>query len=68
MTDFRGMSERARHFICDRPWTWATPSPEDKQITDQLSAAGTLLGIVLDHIIIGDGQYASLRELGHLGR
>lgn len=46
-----------------------TPSHEDRQITDQLSAAGTLLGIpVLDHIIIGDGQYTSLRELGHLGR
>lgn len=46
-----------------------TPSPDDRQITDQLSAAGTLIGIpVLDHIIIGDGQYTSLRELGQLGR
>ena len=46
-----------------------TPSQDDKQITDQLSAAGTLIGIpVLDHIVIGDGQYTSLRELGHLSR
>ena len=46
-----------------------TPSQDDKQVTDQLSAAGTLVGIpVLDHIIIGDGQYTSLRELGQLGR
>ena len=46
-----------------------TPSHDDKQITDQLSAAGTLVGIpVLDHIIIGDGQYTSLRELGQLSR
>lgn len=44
-----------------------TPSHDDKQITEQLSAAGTLVGIpVLDHIIIGDGQYTSLRELRHL--
>lgn len=42
-----------------------TPSEEDKQITNQLSAAGGLVGIpVLDHIVIGDGQYTSLRELG----
>ena len=46
-----------------------TPSQDDKQVTDQLSAAGTLVGIpVLDHIIIGDGQYTSLRELGQLSR
>lgn len=46
-----------------------TPSHDDRQITDQLSAAGTLIGIpVLDHIVIGDGQYTSLRELGHLTR
>ena len=46
-----------------------TPSHDDRQITDQLSAAGTLVGIpVLDHIIIGDGQYTSLRELGQLSR
>jgi DNA repair protein RadC len=45
------------------------PSADDRQITDQLSAAGTLIGIpVLDHVIIGDGQYTSLRELGKLGR
>ena len=42
-----------------------TPSHDDKQITEQLSAAGTLIGIpVLDHIVIGDGQYTSLREFG----
>src|SRR5436309_6147390 len=46
-----------------------TPSHDDKQVTDQLAAAGTLVGIpVLDHIIMGDGQYTSLRELGQLSR
>ncbi|HEX4841279.1 MAG TPA: DNA repair protein RadC [bacterium] len=45
----------------------ATPSGEDSVITDQLAAAGKLIGIpVLDHIIIGDGLYVSLREKGLL--
>ena len=44
-----------------------TPSPDDLQLTRQLAAAGTLLGIeVLDHIIVGDGRYVSFREIGHL--
>ncbi len=44
-----------------------TPSTDDRQITDRLQAAGTLIGIpVLDHIIIGDGQFSSLGELGYL--
>lgn len=44
-----------------------TPSPDDLQLTRQLTAAGTLLGIdVLDHIIVGDGRYVSFREIGHL--
>jgi DNA repair protein RadC len=45
-----------------------TPSPEDRQVTQQLVAAGTLLGIpVLDHIIIGDARYVSFVEAGLLG-
>ncbi len=40
-----------------------TPSPEDRQITKDLMAAGQLLGIdVHDHVIIGDRRYFSLRE------
>lgn len=42
-----------------------TPSRDDIVITEQLRAAGKLLGIeVLDHIIIGNGtnRYISLRE------
>jgi len=36
------------------------PSPEDRKITEELKAAGRLLGIkVLDHIIIGKGSYYS---------
>lgn len=42
-----------------------TPSPEDVQVTRRLVEAGRLMGIdVLDHVIIGDNCYQSLRELG----
>ncbi|MGF9700844.1 MULTISPECIES: RadC family protein [Paenibacillus] len=42
-----------------------TPSPEDIQITKRLIEAGSIVGIdVLDHIIIGDGTYVSLKEKG----
>ena len=44
-----------------------TPSPEDVQLTQQLGQAGDLLGIdVVDHLILGDGQWVSLREKGLL--
>ncbi|MEW6622593.1 MAG: DNA repair protein RadC [Bacillota bacterium] len=40
------------------------PSKEDIQVTRRLFEAGQLLGIeVLDHIIIGDGCFRSLKEL-----
>ncbi|CRF28951.1 DNA repair protein RadC [Mycobacterium tuberculosis] len=42
-----------------------TPSPEDVQITKRLVQAGDIVGIdVLDHIVIGDQRFASLKELG----
>jgi len=42
-----------------------TPSPEDREVTHQLVAAGRILGIpVLDHVIIGDARYVSLVEAG----
>lgn len=42
-----------------------SPSQEDIQITKRLSEAGELIGIkVLDHIVIGDGNYYSLKENG----
>ena len=44
-----------------------SPSNEDLAITRRLKEAGELIGIpVLDHIIIGDGQYVSLAERGLL--
>jgi DNA repair protein RadC len=42
-----------------------TPSPEDIQITKRLIEAGAIVGIdVLDHLVIGDGIYVSLKEKG----
>lgn len=39
------------------------PSKEDIMITKRLSECGDILGIsVLDHIVIGDGSYYSLKE------
>jgi len=45
----------------------ATPSREDIAITKRLSEAGEIMGIkVLDHIIVGDGEYVSFVERGLL--
>ena len=42
-----------------------TPSPEDVQFTEQLVEAGKLLNIeVLDHLIIGQQRFVSLKERG----
>lgn len=42
-----------------------SPSPEDVKVTEQLVAAGKLLDIeVLDHLIIGQGRFVSLKERG----
>jgi DNA repair protein RadC len=41
------------------------PSREDADTTERLVKAGAILGIkVLDHVIIGDGRYISLKEKG----
>ncbi len=43
------------------------PSPEDVQITKDAAQAGRLLGVaVLDHVIIGQGRFVSLKEQGVL--
>ncbi len=42
-----------------------SPSQEDINITHRISEAGKIIGIeVLDHIIIGNGKFASLKEKG----
>lgn len=41
------------------------PSPQDVKSTKRLVEAGKVLGIdVLDHVIIGDGRWSSLKQLG----
>jgi DNA repair protein RadC len=42
-----------------------TPSREDIDITRRLCEAGKILGIeVIDHVIIGNGSFVSLKEKG----
>lgn len=44
-----------------------TPSREDIEVTKRLRDGGEILGIeVLDHVIIGDNRYISLKERGIL--
>ena len=44
-----------------------TPSAEDRQVTLRLARAGELLGVrVVDHVVIAERGFASLRELGAL--
>jgi DNA repair protein RadC len=44
-----------------------SPSPDDRELTGRLAAAGTLMGIdVVDHIILGDVRYCSFKEMGKI--
>ncbi|MNR56218.1 hypothetical protein D3C85_1767520 [compost metagenome] len=44
-----------------------TPSPEDISLTGRLVEAGAIIGIeVLDHVIIGDQRFISLKEQGFM--
>lgn len=50
--------------IHNHPSGNCTPSKEDINITKRLFETGEIIGIeVLDHIIIGDGDYQSLKKL-----
>ncbi len=49
----------------NHPSSDPSPSPEDVHVTRQLVEAGKLLGIdVLDHLVIADRGYVSLKERG----
>ena len=44
-----------------------SPSPEDVAMTHRLASAGKILGVeLLDHVIIGDARYFSMKEFGGL--
>jgi DNA repair protein RadC len=43
------------------------PSGEDVELSRRMVAAGRLMGIeVIDHVVLGDGRYCSLKESGYL--
>ena len=57
----------AAGIICfhNHPSGDTVPSKEDIEVTERLVAAGEIMGIiVMDHIIVGDDEYISLRDLG----
>lgn len=63
------LSNRAVHIVLlhNHPSGDPTPSREDIQITGTIKKAGELIGIgLMDHIIIGDNKYISLKEKGFL--
>jgi DNA repair protein RadC len=44
-----------------------TPSKEDINITERLKEAGKIIGIeLIDHLIIGEGKFLSLKEKGYI--
>jgi len=53
--------------VHNHPSGRSEPSSEDIRTTERLVKAGGILGIpVIDHIIIGDGEYSSLKECGYI--
>ncbi|MGE6629068.1 RadC family protein [Bacillus sp. NPDC077027] len=59
----------AASFICvhNHPSGDPTPSREDIEVTRRLFECGQLIGIqLLDHLVIGDQKFVSLKEKGYL--
>lgn len=67
---FRNAIKKSAHSIIlvhNHPSGNPTPSRDDIEITNQLIKAGEIIGIkVLDHVIIGDGKFSSLKERGDI--
>lgn len=65
---FREAIRRGAHAIIvahNHPSGNPEPSPDDARLTSLLRQAGALLGVgVLDHVVVGDGRFVSLRERG----
>lgn len=58
----------AASIICahNHPSGNPTPSPEDIDVTKRLQEAGYIIGIdLIDHVIIGDHQFVSMKEKGY---
>ena len=63
------VEKRAANLIVahNHPSGETDPSEEDLQLTRRLSQAGEVLGIaLLDHLIVANGSWTSLKEEGHL--
>ncbi|MEI4800108.1 MULTISPECIES: DNA repair protein RadC [unclassified Bacillus (in: firmicutes)] len=59
----------AASIIClhNHPSGDPTPSREDIEVTKRLVECGKIIGIeILDHIIIGDHKFVSLKDKGHI--
>ena len=57
------MSKIIPIFIHNHPSGDPQPSKQDLGFTDRIMACGDLMGIeVLDHLIIGENSYTSLKE------
>ena len=53
-------------FLHNHPSGDPEPSPQDLELTERLVEAGSLLDIrILDHLVVGNGHYTSLRDTGH---
>ena len=51
----------------NHPSGGSSPSEADLKITRELIRAGQLLKMeVLDHVVVGNGNFSSLRSLGYL--
>ncbi len=65
---FREAIRRGAHAVIlahNHPSGNPEPSPDDARLTSLLRQAGALLGVaVLDHVVVGDGRFVSLRERG----
>ncbi len=54
-------------FIHNHPSGDPTPSRDDVLLTERLGQAAKLLGLsLIDHVVVADGGYASLAEMGKL--
>ncbi len=63
------LKRSAASIICahNHPSGDATPSREDIEVTKRLVESGKMIGIeIIDHLIIGDKQFVSLKEKGYV--
>jgi DNA repair protein RadC len=65
---FQGAVAHSAHSVIvvhNHPSGSAEPSRDDLNLTKRLSAAGEMIGVpLIDHVIIGDGCWVSLKERG----